>query len=93
MTNPFIFTDSAFAVPADTGLGESALCSSLGCDNLVSAARRNLGYGLCLACGEKIAKQRAQQHCIVPMHKSNYVLVTAEAAPELLRGINNKSVR
>ena len=84
-SNPFIFTDSAFAVPADAGLGESVLCSALGCENTVPAGRRNLGYGLCLPCGEKIARKRAAQHCIVPMHKSNYVLVTEEAAPELLR--------
>lgn len=67
------------------------LCRTAGCSGLVPIGRWNLGYRTCFTCAEKIAKQ--QKHCIVPMHKSNYVLVTAEAAPELLAGINNKSVR
>lgn len=37
----------------------------------------------CLSCGEKIA--RAVKHCIVPMPKSNYIVVTD---PQLLVGLN-----
>lgn len=39
----------------------------------------------CMACGEKLAKQ--VKHTIVPMHKSNYTVVTDM---EMLIGINNK---
>lgn len=40
---------------------------------------------LCLSCGELSARQH--KHCIVPMHKSNYVPVTDL---EMLKGINSK---
>jgi hypothetical protein len=39
----------------------------------------------CLACGEEQA--RAVKHCIVPMHKSNYVVVSDR---NLLTGVNQK---
>jgi hypothetical protein len=38
-----------------------------------------------MPCGEAAAKQR--KHTIVPMHKSNYIVVTNR---EDLKGINNK---
>jgi NADPH-dependent ferric siderophore reductase len=38
---------------------------------------------VCAACAPRVAPRR----CVVPMHKSNYVLVTDAAA---LPGINNK---
>ncbi len=45
------------------------------CDNVISPPRRaSLGYDTCLSCGDKEAKQKV--HTVVPMHKSNYVLVT-----------------
>lgn len=66
-------------------------CRSVGCLGTVSIGRWNLGYRTCFTCAERIARQ--QKHCAVPMHKSNYVYVSAEAAPELLAGINNKSHR
>jgi ribosomal protein L37AE/L43A len=50
-----------------------------------SYARYKLGYNTCLHCGEQAARQR--KHCIVPMHKSNYVPVTNL---DDLKGINNK---
>jgi len=50
----------------------TATCTSCG-DNYPTA-RANLGYRLCLPCGETAAKQ--VRHCIVPMNKSNYMLVT-----------------
>ena len=51
----------------------------------VPEGRVAIGYSTCMHCGEKDAK--AVKHCIVPMHKSNYVLMTN---PEDLKGINNK---
>jgi len=40
---------------------------------------------VCMACGDKVANQ--VKRTIVPMHKSNYMLITN---PEDLKGINNK---
>jgi hypothetical protein len=71
----------------------SNLCMTAGCSNWISDGRWNLGFRTCLRCGEKIARQQAEKHTVVPMHKSNYVHVTAEASKELLQGINNKSHR
>lgn len=59
------------------------LCVS--CGDTYSAARRLAGYQLCLPCGEDRA--RNIRHTIVPMHKSNYLLITNK---EDLLGINNK---
>jgi hypothetical protein len=38
-----------------------------------------------VSCGEKQARQK--KHCIVPMHKSNYVVVTDK---DVLTGVNQK---
>lgn len=48
------------------------LCRS--CQAPIATARAALGYNSCMPCGEAVAKQR--KHTIVPMHKSNYVVVT-----------------
>jgi len=58
------------------------------CGTTFAKARRQAGYTLCLTCGDKQASQ--QTRTIVPMHKSNYMYLTDESAPELLKGINNK---
>lgn len=55
------------------------------CGDTYSAARRLAGYQLCLPCGEDRA--RNVRHTIVPMHKSNYLLITDR---DDLLGINNK---
>jgi ribosomal protein L37AE/L43A len=55
------------------------------CGDEVSTGRHKLGYTVCLDCGDAIAK--ARKFTVVPMHKSNYVLVTDR---ELLTGVNNK---
>lgn len=54
------------------------------CGDTFSAARRGAGYQLCLPCGEQQA--RKVRHCVVPLPKSNYVLVTD---PSLLKGLNS----
>jgi ribosomal protein L37AE/L43A len=41
------------------------------CSDEVNAKRWALGYHTCLHCGDKRAKEH--KHCIVPLHKSNYV--------------------
>ena len=47
--------------------------------------RWKAGYFTCLGCGEEQA--RAVKHCVVPMHKSNYVVVSDR---NLLTGVNQK---
>lgn len=55
------------------------------CGDQFSSMRFALGYRTCLACGD--ARARLQKHCIVPMHKSNYMPVFNRAD---LVGINSK---
>lgn len=54
------------------------------CGNDIAERRYALGYKLCLPCGEKAAKKRL--HTIVPMPKSNYIVVTDM---NLLKGLNS----
>jgi hypothetical protein len=49
----------------------------------VPPARVRLGYKTCLSCGETAAKKT--RHTIVPVAKSNYVVVTDRT---LLKGLN-----
>jgi ribosomal protein L37AE/L43A len=55
------------------------------CGDEYSLGRWKLGYKFCLPCGEGIAKSIVRT--VVPMHKSNYVMLTDMAD---LKGINNK---
>jgi len=54
------------------------------CGEPVVWARAALGYRTCLACGE--AQARTVRHCVVPLPKSNYILVTDY---DLLKGLNS----
>jgi hypothetical protein len=58
------------------------LCNK--CGDHVLTARWKLGYSTCLACGDKQAK--AVRHTIVPLPKSNYIVVTDM---QLLVGLNS----
>jgi ribosomal protein L37AE/L43A len=53
------------------------------CGDKYAKKRRDKGYKLCLLCGEEQAQ--AVRHCIVPMAKSNYVVITDYS---LLKGLN-----
>jgi len=55
------------------------------CGELFARARADIGYKLCLECGDGAAKK--VQHCAVPMNKSNYMLVTDR---EILKQLNPK---
>ena len=44
------------------------------CDESYPLARLHLGYALCLACGDELAKER--KFTIAPLNKSNYVCIT-----------------
>ena len=54
-------------------------------DEVLPPGRAEAGYRLCMTCGDQVA--RAAIRTIVPMHKSNYVVITDLAD---LKGINNK---
>jgi ribosomal protein L37AE/L43A len=55
------------------------------CGDEIAKGRWELGYKFCLPCGDELAKKVVR--CVVPMHKSNYVLITDK---DLLTGVNNK---
>ena len=57
------------------------------CDDDIDPRRAALGYRLCLFCGEEAAKEERKGWTIVPMHKSNYVLLVDRRD---LPGIGNK---
>jgi ribosomal protein L37AE/L43A len=54
------------------------------CGDDIDDRRYTIGYRTCLFCGEEEA--RAYKHTIVPMPKSNYIVVTDMA---LLQGLNS----
>ena len=60
------------------------MCS---CGEEIHEKRYALGYKLCLWCGEEAAHQARRLWCVVPLHKSNYILSTDRND---LVGINNK---
>ena len=59
-------------------------CKCWGCGAHVDQRRWDIGKRTCMACGEAEAKQ--VKHTIVPMPKSNYIVVTDMA---LLHGLNS----
>ena len=59
--------------------------SCIECGERVPDGRKALGIDTCTTCGE--IQARRKKHTIVPMHKSNYMVVTDL---RLLKGINNK---
>ena len=63
----------------------SAIKKCKNCHADIADARHQLGYTTCLDCGDIDAKRVV--HCIAPMHKSNYVVISNL---EDLKGINNK---
>ena len=56
----------------------------LKCGDVYATKRLNAGYRTCLWCGEEEA--RSYKHTIVPMPKSNYIVVTDM---NLLLGLNS----
>lgn len=57
------------------------------CTENIPKRRFNLGYRTCLACGEARALQ--ETHTVVPMAKSNYIVVTDAT---VLRQLNPKRI-
>lgn len=57
------------------------------CGEEFSRARFLLGFVVCLDCGEEDARKKV--HTVVPMHKSNLVVIGPNER-EMLKGISNK---
>ena len=57
------------------------------CQDPIDPRRVAIGRRLCLLCGEEAAREERTAWTIVPMHKSNYVLLTDRRD---LPGIGNK---
>ena len=55
------------------------------CNTTYSVKRKTAGYLHCMPCGKGIAREK--RHTIVPMHKSNYVVVNDLTD---LKGLCNK---
>lgn len=72
--------------------GMRPLCRE--CGEPFAYARLRAGYRLCLLCGEDAARAERRGWTIVQQYgKGPYQLVTASAAPEVLRGTNQKQPR
>ena len=64
-------------------------CTACGDDMRVE--RWNLGFRLCLTCGEEAAVSDRASWCVVQTYgKGPYMLVTPEAAPQVLLDTNQK---
>lgn len=55
------------------------------CGEEIDIRRYQLGYRVCLVCGDKQARER--KFCVANLHKSNYILITDKSD---LIGLNNK---
>lgn len=75
--------DNSIAVRTEHNQEHQHTCRDCGDD--VDYRRWALGYKFCLDCGNTLALQR--KHTIVPMNKSNYMLVTDY---DLLKQLNPK---
>ena len=69
----------------DEILEQQSVGICLQCGDDFDWARFKLGYKVCKLCGDKLAHK--VRRCVVPMHKSNYVMLTDMSD---LKGINNK---
>jgi hypothetical protein len=78
---------------------EPISCATPRCDSEVGTdafpfARFKLGYKICLGCGDlRSAEARRHWTVIQQYGKGPYQLVTPAAAPDVLRGTNQKQVR
>lgn len=57
------------------------------CGEDIAVGRWELGYKFCMDCNKQFEDKREKSRCVVPMHKSNYVLITDK---NLLTGVNQK---
>jgi len=57
------------------------------CGEPYELGRMKLGFAVCLDCGDELAKASNASRCVVPLNKSNYMLVTDY---EILKQLNPK---
>ncbi len=60
------------------------------CGDPVPSARTDLGYRVCLLCGEEAAREERRGWCVLTPHKQGAMFFTAQFAREAAAGINNK---
>jgi len=46
------------------------------CGNTYAAERLAIGYAICMPCGDDLATKVNTKRTVVPMNKSNYMMVT-----------------
>ena len=83
-------SDRNKAAPSGTELGtdqhvETDTPFCLLCGSEIDPPKRRLISSLCKKCGE--VEARKVKHCVVPLHKSNYIVVRDR---DLLTGVNQK---
>jgi len=71
----------------DTADQTEHYCINDYCQEEISPQRFNLGYRVCLACGDRQAVQARKLWTIAPLNKSNYMLFTDIS---LLKQLNPK---
>ena len=57
------------------------------CGSEIEPPERGSITSLCVCCGEATAKEERKSWCVVPLHKSNYTMITDK---NLLTGVNQK---
>ena len=57
------------------------------CGSEIEPPERGLITSLCVSCGDASAKEARKKWCVVPLHKSNYTMITDK---NLLTGVNQK---
>ena len=69
-------------------------CNCRMCGKPFPLARRELGYKVCLKCGDVSAEQARKSWCVIQEYgKGGYQFVTPETAVQSLKGTNQKNVR
>ena len=58
------------------------MAECISCGDIYPPKRQALGYNTCLSCGDFAARQ--VKHTVVPMNKSNYVVVSNRAELTML---------
>jgi hypothetical protein len=75
-------------------MSETTFMSCRNCGDDVPDGRWELGFRLCLFCGEEAARQERMSWCVVQQYgKGPYQYVSATAAGSVLKGTNQKQVR
>lgn len=84
--------NAEFSSGMDGARGLWVTCRCCGDD--FPAARAELGYGVCLPCGEALAREKRKSWTVVQeFGKGPYQYVSSEAAARTLKDTNQKATR